>query len=104
MTCRVLLRLRAEQDVADHAIFISNEAPGAAVRFLEAFDASIEQLVEHPRAGKRWNAGAASLADLRWWPVHGFPKYLIFYRFSSDAIEVIRVLHGAQDIERILGR
>jgi toxin ParE1/3/4 len=29
-------------------------------------------------------------------------KYLIFYRIAADAVEVLRVLHGAQDYETIL--
>lgn len=31
-------------------------------------------------------------------------SYVIFYRAESNGILVIRVLHGAQDLERILGR
>jgi toxin ParE1/3/4 len=32
--------------------------------------------------------------------VHG--DYLIFYRIGDSGIEVLRVLHGAQDYERVL--
>ena len=35
-------------------------------------------------------------------PVPSFSKYLIFYLPSAGGIDVVRVLHGAQDIERIL--
>ena len=31
----------------------------------------------------------------------GFPKHLIFYRISENEIEVIRVIHGARDIENL---
>jgi plasmid stabilization system protein ParE len=30
-----------------------------------------------------------------------FTRYVIFYRSATDAIEVVRVLHGARDIENI---
>lgn len=30
-----------------------------------------------------------------------FPNHLIFYRPVEDGIEVLRVVHGAQDIEAI---
>lgn len=35
--------------------------------------------------------------------VQSFPfgRYIVFYRVVSDAIEVVRVLHGARDIETI---
>jgi toxin ParE1/3/4 len=32
--------------------------------------------------------------------VHG--NYLIFYRIGNDAVEILHVLHGAMDYERIL--
>jgi plasmid stabilization system protein ParE len=32
----------------------------------------------------------------------GFRDYLIFYRELPDRVEIVRVLHGARDIERIL--
>lgn len=32
--------------------------------------------------------------------VHG--NYLIFYRIAADAVEVLHVLHGAQDYEAVL--
>ena len=28
-------------------------------------------------------------------------KYLVFYRIAGDAITVLRVLHGARDIEQM---
>jgi toxin ParE1/3/4 len=32
------------------------------------------------------------------WPVG---KYLILYRAAADGIEVVRVVHGARDLERV---
>jgi toxin ParE1/3/4 len=32
-----------------------------------------------------------------------FGRYIIFYRVVSGAIEIVRVLHGARDIENIFG-
>jgi plasmid stabilization system protein ParE len=34
-------------------------------------------------------------------PVTGFTAYLLFYMPSANGIDVVRVLHGAQDIERL---
>ncbi|TAE49913.1 MAG: type II toxin-antitoxin system RelE/ParE family toxin, partial [Oscillatoriales cyanobacterium] len=31
-----------------------------------------------------------------------FQDYLIFYRIQDDRVEVLRVLHGARDLEDIL--
>jgi toxin ParE1/3/4 len=42
------------------------------------------------------------LAGVRRWPVEGFENYLIFYRTDDEHVEIIRVLHGARDIEAVL--
>ena len=39
---------------------------------------------------------------MRYFRVRGFESYVIFYRPLSDGIEVVRVLHGAQDLENML--
>jgi plasmid stabilization system protein ParE len=36
------------------------------------------------------------------WLSLAFPNYLIFYRELSNNVEIVRVLHGAGDIKRIL--
>jgi len=32
-----------------------------------------------------------------------FRDYVIFYRAGSDVVHIIRILHGARDIELLLG-
>ncbi|MFC1707767.1 DDE-type integrase/transposase/recombinase [Planctomycetota bacterium] len=43
------------------------------------------------------------LAGIRMWSIRGFKNHLIFYRPSPEGLDVVRVLHGARDIPRILG-
>ena len=43
-----------------------------------------------------------TLAQVRQYPVKGFSKYIIFYQIQPDTVEIIRVLHGAQNLEFIL--
>jgi toxin ParE1/3/4 len=42
------------------------------------------------------------LADIRQQGIKGFKKYLVFYRVTDTGVEIIRVIHGARDIEAIL--
>ena len=41
-------------------------------------------------------------ADVRVWHIKGFPDHLVFYRPHPTCVEIIHVLHGAQDIPAIL--
>ena len=43
-----------------------------------------------------------TLAGVRVFPVSRFKKYLVFYRPVADGIEILRVLHGARDIDDLL--
>lgn len=94
---------KAERDLDHHTIYIADDNPEAARRFLSATEATFTRLVEMPRLGSRRQFQNPELADLRMWPVPGFVNYLIFYRPTADGIQVIRVLHGAQDRDQILG-
>ena len=40
------------------------------------------------------------LAGIRMWLVTGFRNYLLFYRVVGDELQVLRVLHAAQDYTR----
>lgn len=40
-------------------------------------------------------------SSVRMWPIDGFERYLVFYRVLDDGVEVLRVLHGSRDIERL---
>jgi toxin ParE1/3/4 len=42
------------------------------------------------------------LTQVRQYPIKGFKNYLIFYPIHDDAIEVLRVLQGSQDLQTIL--
>jgi toxin ParE1/3/4 len=43
----------------------------------------------------------SGLGEMRMWPVPKFSKYLIFYRVFGSDLEILRVLHGAQDLQAI---
>jgi toxin ParE1/3/4 len=44
------------------------------------------------------------LKGLRSWPLTSVGPYVIFYIPQPDGIEVVRVLHGARNIDRELRR
>jgi len=40
---------------------------------------------------------------LRAWPIDGFRNHLVFYRPTDEGVDIVRVLHGARDIEALFG-
>ena len=57
-----------------------------------------------PGLGPVYGFKTANLADVRFWIVSGFPNHLIFYRPITGGVEVIRVIHGARDLEKQMRR
>lgn len=92
-----ILRTRqAEADLLEIWLYIAEEGGlPAADRVLLSVDQKCQALAGSPGMGRRREELAPGL---RSFPVG---NYVVFYRVREDAIEVIRVLHGARDIEAI---
>jgi plasmid stabilization system protein ParE len=93
-----VLTPRAEQDVSDLWDYIAADNIEAADRVLAALEKTLHRLAENPGIGHL----REDLADRR----HRFLlvySYLIVYRFETQPLQVIRVLHAARDVQSILG-
>ena len=84
-------------DMLDIVRSIRRDNPPAAIRFVEAFKSSVELVSRLPEIGrKRPDLGAP---ETRSWRVKGFRKYLIFYDAFPDRVRLLRILHGARDLQ-----
>jgi plasmid stabilization system protein ParE len=79
--------------------------PVAAVRFVEAAQATFEHVAFMPFAYPELATQRPALAGMRWRPLTGsFDRYLVFYRVTDGGVViVVRVLHSARDLDHILG-
>jgi len=84
------------------AEYISARNSAAAVRFLDAFEATLIRLHEMPRMGHRFESARPALGEVRIWSVKGFSNCLVFYRRVKRDIEIIHVRHGARDIDAVI--
>ena len=99
MAVRILRRLKAVQDAEMIADYIAQDSLDAAIRFLENTETTLSFLADSPGIGSRFPTDSPPLIDLRMHRVKGFPNHVIFYIEHTSAIEVVRILHGARDIE-----
>ncbi|MBV9851333.1 MAG: type II toxin-antitoxin system RelE/ParE family toxin [Armatimonadetes bacterium] len=98
----IIRRPEAKRDLMDAADHIAEHGGfDASDRFLAATEATFRKLALMPGMGVVRNYGNPELPGLRMWPVPKFAKYLIFYMATETRLEIVRVLHGARDIERI---
>ena len=86
---------QAKEDLADVWLYIAEDNPGAADRWTKNALDKFQLLAQNPQLGRaREELGP---------PLRSFPmgNYLIFYRPAEDGIEVVRVLSGYRDLDRL---
>jgi toxin ParE1/3/4 len=95
------IRPLAAQDLEEIVRYLDERSSIAADRFIEEFLRSALMLAEMPRLGPvRRTRG--ELKGLRSWPLTNFGPYVLFYLPTEDSIDVVRVFHGARDVDREL--
>lgn len=99
---RIIVLPRAEADISEIAFFIADDSLEAAMRFIDQARDAIEFLSKFPDAGSDHLFSSESLKGTKSWPIRGFDKWLVFYQMRSDELLVIRVLHGARDLNNLL--
>ena len=70
--------------------FIARDKPLAAIAWDERLEQSAEHLIDHPRMGR-----AGRVPRTRELVVH--PNYILVYREVAGKVEILRVLHAAQN-------
>ncbi|MEI6082843.1 MAG: type II toxin-antitoxin system RelE/ParE family toxin [Verrucomicrobiota bacterium] len=90
---RLRVTLQAEIDLAELADRIANDDPQAALSILELIEQKSRLLCDYPELGRQRDELASGL---RSFPAN---SYVIFYRIAADELQIIRVLHGARDVQ-----
>lgn len=93
----ILKRPRAKADLVEIWDYIANDSETRADALIDSISRKFAILAEIQNIGRfRGELGA----NIRSFPVG---RYLIYYQPVQDGIEVVRVLHGARDLENTFG-
>ncbi len=95
MTGVLLYLSEARRDLEEIYRHIADANPRAAEALIRSIHTKAELLAELPHIGRSVHHLEP---NLRRFPVG---NYLIFYRHVDPRIEIVRVLHGARDIESL---
>ena len=96
---RVRWRRTARDDLQKLARWIARDNPDAAHRLIDAARAAADMLAELPRLGPGGRFRSRGLARIRIWPIRGFDKILMIYTSDRGGIDILRVVHGARDLD-----
>jgi plasmid stabilization system protein ParE len=96
-----LLRL-AKADIFEIWSFIARDSETAADRVEQAIYEACAFVAEGPTRGH--SRRDLTVRVLRFWTLTRYPNYTIVYRPETAPIQVIAVLHGKRNIQRILNK
>lgn len=102
MTRRILITPKASQDLDEIYNFIAQNNLDTALNFFDAARQTFNQLAKNPGIGTIYEVSKPELQGLRRWKVKRFNKYMVFYRYDDDLVEIIRILYAGRDILLIL--
>jgi toxin ParE1/3/4 len=100
---RLVLADAAIADIMEQADwYLEQSGRPLGQRWEKAVTSAISYVVSHPAAGAPCTFRSPELRGVRRTPIPGFPKHLLFYRFEKAELLVLRVVHGARDLEPLL--
>ena len=99
MKRKLLLKARADFDVADHYRYLLLHNPRAAGRFRSAVLAAYKRIAVDCRSCATLPMKRFEGLEIRFAKPRGFRNYLIYFQVTDDAVFILRVLHSSQDAE-----
>lgn len=92
----IVLREEAIADLEEIGDYIALDNPVRARSFVARIKARCLAIGRNPMAARlrpQWGVGVRGIV---------FKRYLIAYRVEGDEVLILRVIHGARDIERLM--
>ncbi|MBI4480458.1 MAG: type II toxin-antitoxin system RelE/ParE family toxin [Acidobacteria bacterium] len=103
MKRQIVLRPAAGCDLDREADYIAQHQDlDTALRFYQAAEETFRLIATQPQMGRRRDFGNPQLKGVRVCLMKEFDRHLVFYRPRKGGIEVLRIIHGARDIENLL--
>jgi plasmid stabilization system protein ParE len=103
---RIKIFPSAMEEIAEQRQFYLLHATAeVAERWKTSVSNAIRSLRSLPERGSPVLSKSSHLEDLRRLSIDGFPMHFLLYRFEVESriVKVIHVIHGARDLDALLG-
>ena len=90
-----LRTIQANRDLLEIWVYTAERSPQSADRVIDTITAVLQELAQMPGMGR---SREDYLPGMRSFPAG---NYVIYYRPIADGIRVLRVLHGARNMEDV---
>ena len=99
MKRKLLIKSRADFDVADHYRYLLLNAPDVANRFRNAVLSAYKRIARDCKSCATLPMKRFEGLEIRFARPRGFKNYLIYFQVTDNAIFILRVLHSSQDAD-----
>ena len=101
-TAQARLSEAAAVDINEQADWYEEKSDSKlAEQWSKAVTSAVLRIMRNPRSGAPCRFGPTELHGVRRMSISGFPKHLVFYSVEDNDVLILRVLHGAQDLESL---
>jgi toxin ParE1/3/4 len=99
---RIVLSELAVADILEQADWYEAQADQRlASRWEQSVTSALLRISRSPKTGALCKFSSEELKGTRRLPVTGFAKHLISYQAQKDRLLILRVIHGARDLENL---
>ena len=100
---RLAVSEAAAADIVEQADWYEQQSGAELARRWErAVTSAVLRIMDRPRAGAISKFRHSELSGARRVLIPGFPKHLIFYQVRKSEVLILRIVHGARDLEGLL--
>lgn len=99
---KYFVTLKAEADLDELANFIAKDNLKAALKLYDMAAITFANIASEPKLGKKYNPINPALKKIRFFPIKSFQRYLVFYQETQKGVKIIRILHQARNIKKLM--
>ncbi len=92
----------ARRDLAKAADYLAERSVPRGRRLIAAAMGTFAKIAARPGLGARVEFAEDLYPGLRCRPIERHKNHLIFYRPTAEGVKIMRIIHGARDVEAIL--
>ena len=101
-TAQARLSEAASVDIIEQADWYEEKSDRKlSERWSNAVTSAVLRIMRNPGSGVPCRFNPTELHGIRRVPISGFRKHLVFYRVEGNDVLILRVLHGARDLESL---
>ena len=97
MSTPVRRRRHAQDQLELHVDRLAEESTQAAVRLIDAMESCVKLLGDWPEVGGVYETENAVLQGVRKWVLPEFRRYIVFYVYAGEVVDILDVVDGRSD-------